>query len=204
MRPNYAQDAPPTSIEVGGFAYPCETDYRVWIEVMRLMRELDPDADNAAEVLLEIETKVFGGWLKDESPAEVLRAVAEFARGYPAAPMGETGDADAPLYSFDYDLNDIIVAIWNQHGVDLSYRRKESFHWWEFLLLLRTLCGDHYILNLMDARGYKGKDKELLRRKYACQLPLEYSARERAELEAFNEMFATGWEEQGKGLGNRD
>ena len=46
MRPNYAQDAPPTSIEVGGFAYPCETDYRVWIEVLRLMRELDPDADD--------------------------------------------------------------------------------------------------------------------------------------------------------------
>ena len=147
---------------------------------------------------------MFGGWLSDESPAEVLRAVAEFARGYPAAPMGETGDVDAPLYSFDYDLNDIIVAIWNQHGVDLSYRRKAPFHWWEFMLLFRTLAGEHRILNLMDARGYKGKDKELLRRKYACQLPPEYSARERAELEAFNEMFATGWEEQEKGLGNRD
>ena len=194
MRPNYAQDAPPTSIEVGGFAYPCETDYRVWIEVLRLMRELDPGAENAAEILLEIETKVFGGWLKDESPAEVLKAVAEFAGGYPTAPMGEAGGEDAPLYSFEYDLNAIIVAIWNQHGVDLSYRRKAPFHWWEFLLLFRTLCGDHYILNLMDARGYKGKDRDLLRRKYACQLPAERTAAEQAEWDEFNAQFATGWD----------
>jgi len=204
MRPNYAQDAPPTSIEVGGFAYPCETDYRVWIEVMRLMRELDPGAENAAEILLEIETKVFGGWLKDESPAEVLKAVAEFAGGYPTAPMGEAGGEDAPLYSFEYDLNAIIVAIWNQHGVDLSWRRKAPFHWWEFMLLFRTLAGEHRILNLMEARGYKGKDRELLRRKYACQLPPERTAAEQAEWDEFNAQFATGWEEQGKELGIRD
>ena len=31
MRPNYAQDAPPTAISVGGEHYPCKVDYRVWI-----------------------------------------------------------------------------------------------------------------------------------------------------------------------------
>ena len=196
MRPNYAQDAPPTSIEVGGFAYPCETDYRVWLEVLRLLRELDPEAENAADVVLEIEEKVFGGWLKDESPVEVLKAIGEFAKGYPTAPVGDTGRGDAPVYSFEYDLNAIIIAIRNQSGIDLSYRRTEPFHWWEFLLEFQTLCGDHYILELMNARGYKGKDKDLLRRKYALALPPEYSAKEKTELEKWSAEFATGWGEE--------
>ena len=200
MRPNYAQDAPPTEISVGGFAYPCETDYRVWLEVLRLMREIRPRTQSeaalrrAGEALAEIEVKVFGGWLKDEDPAEVLAAVAEFSKGYPMAPVQDAGDSREPAYSFEYDLNAILIAIRNQHGVDLSWRRAEPFHWWEFLLLFHTLSGNHYILNLMEARTYQGKDRELLRRKYACALPPEYTAEEQAELDAFNAQFGTGWE----------
>ena len=110
------------------------------------------------------------------------------------APVSDTGDSREPAYSFEYDLNAIIVAIRDQHGVDLSWRRKEPFHWWEFLLLFKTLSGDHYILNLMEARTYRGKDRELLRRKHACALPPEYTAEEQAERDAFNAQFATGWE----------
>ena len=200
MRPNYAQDAPPTSIEVGGFAYPCNTDYRVWLEVVRLLREIDlrdeseAGRQRAAETLVEIERIVFGGWLKDESPMDVLAAVADFSKGYPMAPIQDTGDSREPAYSFEYDLNAIIIAIRNQSGIDLSWRRTEPFHWWEFLLEFHTLCGNHYILNLMEARTYRGKDRDLLRRKYACQLPPEYTAAERAELEDFSAQFATGWE----------
>ena len=196
MRPNYAQDAPPTEITVGGFAYPCETDYRVWLEVLRLMRGLrsgtDPETD--AQTIIDIEKLVFGGWLRDEDPSEVLRSVSAFSAGYPMAPVSDTGDSREPAYSFEYDLNAIIVAIRDQHGVDLSWRRKEPFHWWEFLLLFKTLSGDHYILNLMEARTYRGKDRELLRRKHACALPPEYTAEEQAERDAFNAQFATGWE----------
>jgi hypothetical protein len=200
MRPNYAQDAPPTEISVGGFAYPCDTDYRTWLEVLRLMRGIrpDPGSEEAAQRMLEaviaIETLVFGGWLRDEDPAEVLRAVSEFSKGYPMAPIQDTGDGGDPAFSFEYDLNAIVVAIRNQHGVDLSYRRTEPFHWWEFLLLFHTLSGDHYILGLMEARTYRGRDRELLRRKYACALPPEYTAEEQAELDAFNAQFDTGWE----------
>lgn len=203
MRPNYAQDAPPTSIEVGGFAYPCETDFRVWVEVLRLLRRIDlrltdeAGARRTLDRIMEIEQLVFGGVLVDEDPVEVLMAVVAFSKGYPMAPTRDTGGADAPLFSFEYDLNAIIIAIRNQSGIDLSYRRKEPFHWWEFLLEFHTLCGSHYMLNLMEARGYKGKDRDLLKRKYACALPEEYTDAEQAELDAFNAQFATGWENIG-------
>ena len=159
MRPNYAQDAPPTTISVGG------------------VRRID-----------EIQLLVFGGVLAEEDPAEVLTAVAEFSRGYPGLPV-QVG-TDAPLFSFDWDINAIVIAIRNQSGIDLSYRRTEPFHWWEFLLEFQTLCGDHYILNLMEARSYCGHDRELLRRKRMCSLPAEDVDAGRAA--AFNAMFEEG------------
>lgn len=196
MRPNYAQDAPPTEISVGGFAYPANTDYRVWIDVLEKLQALVPaDADDAqiaenVRILTEVEHMIFGRVIDAPLP-DLIDAIAEFAKGYPTAPM-QTDGGGAQTYSFKYDLNEIIIAIRNQSGIDLSYRRKEPFHWWEFLLEFRTLCGDHYILNLMEARGYKGNDKELLRRKRMCALPVEYTAAEQAEIDAFLEMFEEG------------
>lgn len=201
MRPNYAQDAPPTSIEVGGFAYPCETDFLVWLDALKQLKALNlrDDSPEALKALLSqieaLEVTVFGGRLADENPFEALAAISRFSQGYPAAPV-EGGRGSEPVYSFDYDLNDIVIAIRNQHGVDLSYRRTETCHWWEFLLLFRTLAGAHYILNVMDARGYQGKDKALLKRKQAVALPPEYTAEERAELDAFNALFSGTTDEE--------
>lgn len=193
MRPNYAQDAPPTEISVGGFSYVCNTDYRVWLEVLRLMDALRLDDQTqeglkrTGEQIAQIEELVFGGVLADENAVDVLKAITEFSRGYPSAPV-HARDHER-RFSFEYDLNEIIIAIRNQSGIDLSYRRVEPFHWWEFLLEFRTLCGEHYILNLMEIRGYKGKDPELRRRKQEYALPVEYTAAEREEYSAFSAMF---------------
>lgn len=195
MRPNYAQDAPPTSIEVGGNAYKCNVDYRVWIEIHRKLRDLilepsTPEHDrHNAELCDEIQVLAFGGILADEHPADVMHGIFEFAAGYPSAPTQSPPGDEAPTFSFEYDLNEIIIAIRNQSGIDLSYRRTEPFHWWEFLLEFRTLCGEHYILNLIEIRGYKGKDKEMLARKRRCALPVEHTAEEQALLDAIDAEF---------------
>lgn len=194
MRPNYAQDAPPAEISVGGFSYACNTDYRVWLDVLRLMEELRLDDDSAegqqrsVEQIIELEELVFGGVLVDENPMDVVKAISDFSKGYPSQKVQKSAQHE-PTVSFEHDLNEIIVAIQNQHGVDLSYRRKEPFHWWEFLLLFKTLCGDHVILNLMEIRGYKGKDAEMRCKKQEYALPIRFTAAERAEYEAFSAEF---------------
>ncbi len=193
MRPNYAMDAPPTSILVGGIPYTVETDYRVWIEVQQELRKinmhtLDPDVmEENEKVLEEIERRIFGGVLVDENAIDVLQGIYGFLGGYPSLQVESEGGP--PVYSFEHDINMIILAIRNQSGIDLSYRRKEPFHWWEFLLEMQSLCGDHYILNLMEIRGYKGTDKEMLRNKRRYALPIEYSAEEQAEIDAFDALF---------------
>jgi hypothetical protein len=77
----------------------------------------------------------------------------------------------------------------NQFGIDLSYRRTEPFHFWEFLLYFRALAGDHYINRLMDIRGYDGKDPEMKRQAQRYALPRETTAEDRAFLDKMNEIF---------------
>lgn len=193
LRPNYAQDAPPTEITVGGVSYAINTDYRVWIDVLSRVRDLITRPETIehvmhnSEVIADIENKVFGKMLKHPAN-EVLDAITSFSAGYPQAPISE-GKQGPPVYSFDYDLNYIIMAIRNQSGIDLSYRRKEPFHWWEFLLEFHALCGDHYILRLMEIRGYDGKDRDMQRQAQRFALPRENSADDQLILDDFDALF---------------
>ena len=177
FRPNFAQDAPPESISVGGADCPVNVDFRIWIDVLDLARELYPtvgtleEARHNARVLESMQRLAFGRALK-ASPAAVLRAMMEFARGYPTM-VGEGADdgEGEELLSFDYDINAIVLAIEAQYGLDLSYRRKEPFHWWEFLLRVRGLCGDHYILRVMELRASRDTRREARLARRRVRLP---------------------------------
>lgn len=194
LRPNYAHDAPPTAITVGGVSYAIKTDYRVWLDVLRRIRDLITKPQNAehvlhnCEVMADIEMLVFGKTIKHPAE-EVLNAINDFAMGYPSAPVGEGKNPNMQTYSFEYDLNYIILAIRNQSGIDLSYRRKEPFHWWEFLLEFHALCGDHYILRLMEIRGYDGKDRDMQRQAQRFALPRENTADDQLMLDEFDALF---------------
>lgn len=194
LRPNLAQDAPPTELSVGGNSYSINVDYRVWIDVLYDLRNIIPTpktpehALHNTETIANIEKKVFGKVIK-ENVASVLDAIAAFATGYPEAPVGEGKQQNVQTYSFDWDLNYIIIAIMNQYGIDLTYRRKEPFHFWEFLVYFRALCGDHYILRLIEIRGYDGKDTEMKRQAQRYALPRENTAEDQAMLDEFDEIF---------------
>lgn len=194
MRPNIAQDAPPAEISVGGVSYSVNTDFRVWIGVLRELRNLISTpttlehALNNCEVIANVEKAVFGDIIPHPAN-EVLDAVIAFSQGYPEAPVSAGGKQKAQTYSFEWDLNYIILAIRNQSGIDLSYRRKEPFHWWEFLLEFHSLCGNHYILRLMEIRGYDGKDNELKQQAQRFALPRENTAEDQALLDEFDALF---------------
>lgn len=194
MRPNLAQDAPPTALTVGGNSYSINTDFRAWIGVLHDLRNLIPTPQTSehalhnAETIAHIEEAVFGKVIKEPVTA-VLEAITDFARGYPEPPIGEGSGNRVQTYSLDWDINYIIIAIMNQFGIDLSYRRKEAFHFWEFMLYFRALCGDHYILRLMEIRGYDGKDNELKRQAQRFALPVENTAEDEAVSDIFNELF---------------
>ena len=194
LRPNLAQDAPPTELIVGGKTFSINVDYRVWIDAMRELRNfiLNPTtpehlAHNVATVV-NVEKLVFGK-LIDAEITDIFRAINEFAKGYPEAPMQGGDPARVQTYSFDYDLNYIIIAIQNQFGVDLSYTRTEPFHWWLVLAYFRALAGDHYILRLMQIRGYTGDHKEMRKQARQFALPVERTANDDANEAELDDIF---------------
>lgn len=193
LRPNLAQDAPPTELSIGGAAYSINVDFRVWVDVLHDLRDLisAPDtleqAMHNAEVIKNVEIAVFGKMI--EAPANaVLDAISTFAAGYPEPPITSLGDG-MRNYDFYWDINAIVLAIMNQYGIDLSYRRTEPFHWWEFLLCFRTLTNEHYISRLMEIRGYTGRHEDPKQTAQRYALPRETTAEDQAILDAFDALF---------------
>lgn len=202
IRPNLAMDAPPVCIYVGGAPYKVDHDYRTWIKILELTRQLYSSAYSVSDavhnlsVIYKMERLAFGGVLVNEKPREALISMMTFLKGYPDIPdTGESRGKD-PTFSFEYDINYIILAIRNQGGPDLSYRRSEAFHWWEFLLEFKSLCGEHYILRLMQIRGFEDcRDascdtarREALRLKRRFALPYEMTADEKRAADEFDRL----------------
>ncbi|MEG0935548.1 MAG: Gp15 family bacteriophage protein [Clostridia bacterium] len=200
LRPNLAMDAPPDFLRVGGASYPIDVDFRTWLLIAEKSNDLYIQINSPDDLLhnlsaiCDMEARAFGGVLESEDPYEALAAMTAFLRGYPEPPKGAAPEARDAVYSFNYDLNYIILAIRNQSGIDLSFARKEPFHWWRFLLEFRSLCGNHYILRMMDIRGYEadtGKDahREALALKHLFALPYEMNADERRAAQEFDQMM---------------
>lgn len=196
MRPNFAMDAPPTFIVVGGVEYEIDYDFRTWLEVNAMMKKLITNPKTMeqlmqnVDVIKEMQVAIFGHLIPHPA-AEVLSKITDFLQGYPEQCVKDsgTGNGARKTYSFEQDLNYIILAIRNQSGIDLSYKRKTPFHWWEFLLEFRSLCGDHYILRLMEIRGYAGKDPEMIKQAQRYALQEEKTADDAAMLDEFDEIF---------------
>jgi hypothetical protein len=191
-------DAPPTEITVGGKSYTIRTDFRVWIAVLATFRQLlttienDDDVQHNADVLVQLMLLVFPElplWEDVSCYDDFIRALSEFIAGYAHAPVSSSTGAQNSVqtYSFEHDLNEIVIAISCQFGVDLTVGHE--CHWWLFLEYFRCLSGNHQIIKLMEIRGYDGKDPELKRRAAQFALPNENSADDDRALKEINELF---------------
>jgi len=175
---NIAQTAPPETLRINEKDYAVLTDFCVWISILDLLQDMDFTGreellKHNSACVLRIEKLAFG-CIINEPISDVLLAVVTFLKGYKT----ECGEAEAVddeppsrLFSFTHDLNYIVLAIRNQSGIDLTYRREQPFHWWLFLLEFRTLTEAHYIIRLIQLRAYKGDDKEHLRLQKRAALP---------------------------------
>ena len=115
--------------------YDVDADWRTWLEITRLLGELIPEANtderrrHNADTWAQIQELAFGGVLVDESAADVMRAVCDFAQGYPCAPIRR--DPGGPrVLSADYNLNSHALPLRAQFGLDTSFHLRHPFHWW--------------------------------------------------------------------------
>ncbi|MEA4831004.1 MAG: Gp15 family bacteriophage protein [Oscillospiraceae bacterium] len=187
---SFADTAPPENVTVNGTEYAVNYDFRVWADISGLIREFaynssdEGDQLNNFELIAQIEQLAFGRII-NEPWQNVFDSIVKFLCGYPHEDNGykQQEDDSRKLYSFKHDMAYIILAIRNQSGIDLSYRRKEPFHWWLFLLEFQSLEERHYICSLMRRRAYDGNDRELCKLRDSVALPPEYSRSEKAAIQ---------------------
>ena len=193
-----ADTSPPEYIAVNGKQYQCNVDYRVWAQILLMAQENLYDATTSeAQVIHNLTTfadmqKLAFNRVIPEPAMDTLQAMFTFMRGYPRENNGynnEETETGAKTYSFKHDMNLILLAIRNQSGIDLSYRRISPFHWWLFLLEFQSLTSEHLIVNVMAWRGYEGNDKEMIKRRNRVALPKEYTRSELAMQEQLQDMF---------------
>ena len=188
-------EKPPETIVINGTEYLANTDYRVWLSVSDLLSDININLNDKSEcmrMIAKLSVSVFGK-LINEPACDILNAVVTFYKGYPKPERKSDyagGESRERLFSFQYDINYIILAIRNQSGIDLSYRRKEPFHWWDFLLEFETLEDHHFISRVMQYRAYSGDNADMLKLKQFYALPPEYTKEEQKMLDDFNAIFA--------------
>lgn len=189
-------NSPPEYIEVNNTKYPIDWDYKKWLKISGKLNELDCSSDDEKTscenimVIAEMIVLVFGK-LIDEPYNDTFKAMLEFYKGYPEQEnnSGSGSGSVKRLFDFNHDINYIIIAIRNQTGIDLSHRRKEPFHWWDFLIEFKTLEDRHYICKIIGYRGYEGDDKELKRLKNLYALPDNLTKTQQRIIEELDDIF---------------
>lgn len=120
----------PDYIVSGGVRKPCETHFRVWLQISRCLD--DPAISDAEKVYTVIALSgIEQGDPNDdfEGIAAFLSAGADTRRSRRRGPRVMDYDADAGL---------IIASFQSEYGMDITARGCDM-HWWRFLDLLRGM-----------------------------------------------------------------
>lgn len=134
----------PSQIECDGFFYDINTDFRVWIEFERVLRE---------------DRALWWGIFANETPESLnwVGSAIEFLQSRNATPRPSGSSADR---AFDYILDgDYIVAAFQQaYCIDLTVC--EYMHWHRFTALMNGLPEETKLAKIMEYRLYKPSKKK--------------------------------------------
>lgn len=167
----------PSALEVGGFSYEVETDFRTWLQF---------------GYLIEHEHILWDGIFTGEAPRESWREAAlEFYASNNVTPRSEQSNGRVLDYILDGDY--IVASFQAAYGIDLT--SIEYIHWHRFKALMVGLPDDSKIVKIIGYRSFKrgGKydyNQEMEKLRAAWRLPEpDYDERRAAVLQWANEMM---------------
>lgn len=163
------QKSLPNALEACGQAFLLNTDFRVWLDYPRLITE-DP-----------------GAFFADWAPIFTQEVADQLDLFY--NPLGEVprsfGSA-VPLVDWEVDADLIYAAFLQAYGIDLL---TADLHWHRFRALFDALPDDTLMVKVIQWRGYKGSDKDMLELKNIWALPERLTEEEQQAVDEFNELF---------------
>lgn len=167
------KEALPDTITVNGRAFPVKTDFRVWLRFARCVQEAGADL-----------SFLFPAAIPPQCP-ETMEAVAGFFVNPNPCPAHEDADGE-PVFDYDADSEYIYAAFRQQYGLDLT---AAHLHWHQFKALFLGLTDAARLVQIMQARGYEGRDKTLLESRRLWALPVRYTEEEQRRIDEFNQLF---------------
>lgn len=163
------QKSLPNALEACGQAFLLNTDFRVWLNYPRLITE-DP-----------------GAFFADWAPILTLEVVNQLDLFYnPPRDVPRSSGSGAPLVDWEVDADLIYAAFQQAYGVDLL---TADLHWHKFKALFDALPDDTLMVKVIQWRGYKGSDKDMLELKNTWALPEKLTEEEQQAMDEFNELF---------------
>lgn len=147
----------PESVTACGREYAINTDFRVWIEVEKLIFDKSvPYAERIAGMFVLALTEPPKG-----DPAELAKRLLEFCFGSDVQNHArEDGAGSKAVFDYDEDAEYIYSAFLGEFGIDLT---TEPLHWHKFKALLKSLgegCKFSKIVGYRSTDTAKIKDKE--------------------------------------------
>jgi hypothetical protein len=138
---NILTDPLPLSVDIGGVAYPINTDYRT---CLRVILAFEDDSLTAYEKQTVMLCNLY-----PEMPPDVLEATKQAALFLNGGRESEDSAGGPRVYSFGKDANLIFAAFRQTHNIDL---KTASLHWFEFLALFMDLGSETTFCNLVSLR----------------------------------------------------
>lgn len=126
---NVLIDALPSTVDIGGKAYPINTDFRAGIKFELLMSAKE---ENVYKLLTPFFSKGI--------PTDIIGAFKAIELFFCCGSLPEKKENKQSnkkiAYSFEVDSEAILADFWQYYNIDLS---QEGLHWWTFRALLYGL-----------------------------------------------------------------
>ena len=177
---NILTDALPKIVDIGGFRYEINTDFRAGIAFELMIEENKHDI---AEILAL--------YFPDGIPCDLEGAISAIERFYCCGRQLDekksTPTKGKQGYSFSADASAIFADFWKFYNIDLS---QEGLHWWAFRSLLEGLpekseFKQRIYYRTCDTKGMSKKEKERIL-KIRASLEIKTSESEKMTLEERN------------------
>ena len=139
----------PTSIEIGGVAYPIRTDFRDILTIIQALTDPELNDQEKAIVLITI--------LYEQRPDDLQEAINK-AMDFIAAGTEDDGKKHPVLMDWEQDYDLIVPAVNKVAGKEV--RAVEYMHWWTFVGYYMEI-GESLFSQVLSIRQKRARGKKL-------------------------------------------
>ncbi len=147
-------DELPCSIQIDGYDYPVNTDFRIWVKFEEIFKDKEIAT---AEMLTDAIMLCYPAGILPPTALDAVRGLFEFYRcGDYDSESDKKDDENKPhkkeknIYDYYHDADYLYAAFMEQYGIDLA---DEQLHWWKFRALFLGLSSNTKLKEIMGIRA---------------------------------------------------